>query len=580
MRIADEFVVVFWLAETYDFVWSALRLANMGDELYLRFILRNNRLLCLKFKSKHFIIVVSLDASRVGDTIEYIDDHDISKWNNTRMITYLYENMVVEFRYLDADIQQRTTAAVQQAMVVKKAQQRKQLRVKARAAAVAAPTVPAAVLTQERRRSNSVSYAKYMDIEQTWGKLCKHCGADFLQTSGAGLMKKCCQDGEATKESSIYPHLQPLSDCIVLLMQKFGDHIAFNSSSYNNMLSFACTGLANNGEFNRDLVGNSSVKLHGSTYHKMNYARNGSTPSGGTSYFIFDQRVHEAMTHHILYFNQGGRGGAYRKDATKFSEQKDDAYDRDDYYNSIDDIELNMFDDAPTSTLTAIEEENNSAFITTHETVHDVTEVDNVNNHWPTSSSMGEIRMMSIDDDEFFPEVDGHDFVAVDHAGVSSSMSPTASRRHHFVTALAAIPILQYSDNDPFENVFDDDDTENYIKLDNLTIPPARNKTEAKKPFVHEVILEVLYNTLRRINRFSRELHQIGKFVDTNDDEIHQQDKLDILNRQINVMADFNIPLPNFEVAAVADTKATHNKVLRISLKRAKADRYANSRLR
>jgi hypothetical protein len=88
-----------------------------------------------------------------------------------------------------------------------------------------------------------------------------------------------------------------------------------SSSSYNNILSFAATGVDNStlkGGFERNYKGDFSVTLHGRTYHYFPKSNSQSTgvfqPSGGMSYFTFDTPLaFKQLDEHAALMNRGGR---------------------------------------------------------------------------------------------------------------------------------------------------------------------------------------------------------------------------------------------------------------------------------
>lgn len=297
MTINNIATDVYWLANCHQHVISAFSASTIDDmNEVLRFILRNNELLCLKATNgnKDFVIMVALQQSQLGHVVASIDDLAISHWSNTKMIHHLVNNIVQELSIVETT--RNTLKRAKPAM-----QQRRGPRINA-------PLVTSSPeLRSKIQNKNNTARSQFLPIQQEWGLICKHCHANFLKSSSPGLLKKCCQSGVAIQEGSQYPKLLPLPDAMVLLLTKFGSHMSPNSSLYNTMLSFASTGLVGKSTFNHDVVGDTAMKLQGHVNYRINIARSGSTPSGGTSYFIFDQRVHQDMNTHIMFLNGGGR---------------------------------------------------------------------------------------------------------------------------------------------------------------------------------------------------------------------------------------------------------------------------------
>jgi hypothetical protein len=104
----------------------------------------------------------------------------------------------------------------------------------------------------------------------------------------------------------VYERLAPLPPYLYYVIVN-DERFSRVSSTYNNILSFAATGVSNDssGGFVNSAQGDSCVTINGRTYHFFPTASN-VNPSGGLSYFIFD--LPEAVKRHADLCNSSHNG--------------------------------------------------------------------------------------------------------------------------------------------------------------------------------------------------------------------------------------------------------------------------------
>ena len=142
----------------------------------------------------------------------------------------------------------------------------------------------------EERRNNVI----FKSTDQIWdlNNPCEHCGCVFLKSESTNFRKLCCQNGSWKVEESGYPLLNPLPDVIKELCINETEHFSEMSNLYNNLLSFAITGVDNGREGVGYEVFNmkSCVKLNGRIYHQFPIIQG--REQNGITNFIHDVRYH------------------------------------------------------------------------------------------------------------------------------------------------------------------------------------------------------------------------------------------------------------------------------------------------
>jgi hypothetical protein len=118
--------------------------------------------------------------------------------------------------------------------------------------------------------------------------------------------------------------MEPLSDTVRNILETDLRHFGSASTSYNNILALAATGVQNYsgaGGWCHDMYGDHAVKLQGRTYHFMPPVTNGVGPNGGLSYHLFDARA--ALASHAA-----SRGQKQNSDGTTVDIVKSDILER------------------------------------------------------------------------------------------------------------------------------------------------------------------------------------------------------------------------------------------------------------
>eukprot|EP01035_Chromulina_nebulosa_P025564 gene25564-33370_t len=146
---------------------------------------------------------------------------------------------------------------------------------------------------QTYRQNNQQQRRWWVPIQQVWDEdnPCSYCGRVWLKSVKKVARVRCCFNGKAMDEESIWPKLQPLPNNIRQVI--FGDttifisdgngnrlvahspknnieHFSRNSARYNGVLSISATGIDNGkgGGWER-IQGPHAVKLCGRTYHYL-----------------------------------------------------------------------------------------------------------------------------------------------------------------------------------------------------------------------------------------------------------------------------------------------------------------------
>ena len=137
--------------------------------------------------------------------------------------------------------------------------------------------------------SRSHTSKKFVEYVQRWSVSCELCCCLHLQSASKSELRKCCLHGKIDEyPRNIYEPLAPLPPYLkeVIVHDKRFSRL---SSTYNNILSFAATGIQNDsgGGFVNNTQGESCVTINGRVYHFLPQASN-VDPKGGISYFIFD----------------------------------------------------------------------------------------------------------------------------------------------------------------------------------------------------------------------------------------------------------------------------------------------------
>lgn len=155
-------VKVFWLEDYEPVVASKFIEANMGDmDQFLRFILQNNKFLCLKptNRSNDFIVVVSLKVSQLGNIVDKLNGVSVVKWNNATMIQYLFDNIVRTVSIADPRKKTRMRHVASTPKTTKQ-----------QANATSQSRQPA-----EKQRRRNEKNTSFVPIQQEWGRECKPC---------------------------------------------------------------------------------------------------------------------------------------------------------------------------------------------------------------------------------------------------------------------------------------------------------------------------------------------------------------------------------------------------------------------
>ena len=160
------------------------------------------------------------------------------------------------------------------------------------------------ILRKARRRTRFVEY------KQEWSIVCQYCGCLHLSSASDAELRRCCLCGAIDEfPTYVYERLSPLPPYLFYVIVN-DNTFSRNSSTYNNILSFAATGVANdsNGGFVNSSQGDNCVTINGRSYHFFPTASN-IDPSGGLSYFIlFILDLPEAVKRHAEICNRNYDG--------------------------------------------------------------------------------------------------------------------------------------------------------------------------------------------------------------------------------------------------------------------------------
>ena len=149
------------------------------------------------------------------------------------------------------------------------------------------------------------NYKNFENTSISWSSYCQYgCGYIHLNKS-VNERKKCCMQGAVDWVATCFPKLYCVTPVISKILQNNTDKFSKSSTTYNNVLAFAATGVDNErgGGWEKDMLGPHAVKLNGRTYHFLMGATNSTDPSCGLSYFVFDTR--SALAAHGDKFNRG-----------------------------------------------------------------------------------------------------------------------------------------------------------------------------------------------------------------------------------------------------------------------------------
>jgi len=102
-------------------------------------------------------------------------------------------------------------------------------------------------------------------------------GCDFIHlATAAGEEQKCCMGGRTSYDFEVFP-FPSLSPLTTTMTEIFRDpkHFSQHSSTYNNILALAATGVENDqgGGFCHDMHEPYAVKMNGRTYHFLKSAK-------------------------------------------------------------------------------------------------------------------------------------------------------------------------------------------------------------------------------------------------------------------------------------------------------------------
>jgi hypothetical protein len=140
-----------------------------------------------------------------------------------------------------------------------------------------------------QRRANAKQIRQHWDIDNP----CLHCGRIWLESSEAGLRRKCCRNGDLWDINSPFI-LEPLPYILEKAFE-LNSPIVKASNQYNNILSLGAVGIDNDKVTpGWDVItGAHSVRLSGKTYHYIA----ASNTRGGIQYFLHDGRNEQLAAH-------------------------------------------------------------------------------------------------------------------------------------------------------------------------------------------------------------------------------------------------------------------------------------------